>query len=276
MSEAGGGLSKTEPDLPMRERAEHGGTELKGKVAVITGAAIGIGRAIARELGSAGAKLVVADLHGAEETAKALTADGTDAIGIVADVTSSQALDELAAATADAFGGADILVNNAGIFGGLEFRPFTEIPLDEWHRVMDVNVLGCFLAARALVPQMRVRGGGRIVNIGSTSQLKGTAGLVHYSTSKGAVAGLTRALARELGPDNILVNQVAPGFTVSDGVAEHFDTFASMHANAPGARVLGRDMSPSDIVGAVRFLAGPWAPFITGQTLVIDGGAVFY
>ena len=142
--------------------------------------------------------------------------------------------------------------------------------------MLDVNVLGCFLAARAVVPQMRARGGGRIVNIGSTSQLKGTVGLVHYSASKGAVAGLTRALARELGPDNILVNQVAPGFTLSDGVAGRLDGFSAMRTNAPGARVLRRDMTPSDIVGAVRFLAGPWAQFMTGQTLVVDGGAVFH
>lgn len=252
------------------------GTELGGKVAVVTGAAIGIGRAIAAELGAAGARVVVADLRDAERTAKEIEADGVDAIGVAADVTSPEALQDLAAAVADAFGGADILVNNAGIFGGLQFRPFTEIPLDEWHRVMDVNVLGCFLAARALVPQMRARGGGRIVNIGSTSQFKGTVGLVHYSASKGAVTGLTRALARELGPDNILVNQVAPGFTISDGVAEHLDGFTAMHAGAPGARVLRRDMIPSDIVGAVRFLAGPWAQFMTGQTLIVDGGAVFH
>jgi NAD(P)-dependent dehydrogenase (short-subunit alcohol dehydrogenase family) len=252
------------------------GTELGGKVAVVTGAAIGIGRAVAAELGAAGARVVVADVRGAEETATELAATGVDAVGVVADVTSPEAMAGLAAATAEAFGGTDILVNNAGIFGGLQFRPFTEIPLPEWHRVLDVNVLGCFLAARALVPQMRARGGGRIVNIGSTSQFKGTVGLVHYSASKGAVTGLTRALARELGPDAILVNQVAPGFTLSDGVAEHLAGFSGMRAKAPGSRVLQRDMAPADIVGAVRFLAGPSAAFVTGQTLVVDGGAVFH
>jgi NAD(P)-dependent dehydrogenase (short-subunit alcohol dehydrogenase family) len=254
----------------------HEGAELAGQVAVVTGAAIGIGRAIAAELGAAGAQVVLADLRGAQEAAQALAADGVKAVGVTADVTSPQAMEALAATTAEAFGGADILVNNAGIFAGLEFRPFTEIPLDEWHRVFDVNVLGCFLAARALVPQMRERGGGRVVNIGSTSQFKGTVGLAHYSASKGAVAGLTRALARELGPDNILVNQVAPGFTLSDGVEERLDGFTAMRAGAPGARVLRRDMAPADIVGAVRFLAGPGAGFMTGQTLVVDGGAVFH
>jgi NAD(P)-dependent dehydrogenase (short-subunit alcohol dehydrogenase family) len=269
-------MHRGEGTATARSGAELAGRELAGKVAVVTGAAIGIGRAIAAELGAAGAKVVVADLRGAEDTAASLAAAGTDAVGVTADVTSPEALDALAAAAADAFGGTDILVNNAGIFAGLEFRPFTEIPLDEWHKVLDVNVLGCFLAARAVVPQMRARGGGRIVNIGSTSQLKGTVGLVHYSASKGAVAGLTRALARELGPDNILVNQVAPGFTLSDGVAGHLDGFTAMRANAPGARVLKRDMTPADIVGAVRFLAGPGAGFMTGQTLVVDGGAVFH
>ncbi len=254
----------------------HEGAELAGQVAVVTGAAIGIGRAIAAELGAAGAQVVLADLRGAQEAAAELAAKGVKAVGVTADVTSPEAMAALAAATAEAFGGADILVNNAGLFAGLEFRPFTEIPLDEWHQVFDVNVLGCFLAARVLVPQMRARGGGRIVNIGSTSQFKGTVGLAHYSASKGAVAGLTRALARELGPDNILVNQVAPGFTLSDGVAERLDGFTTMRDNAPGARVLRRDMAPADIVGAVRFLSGPGAGFMTGQTLVVDGGAVFH
>lgn len=251
-------------------------TELAGQVAVVTGAATGIGRAIAGELAAAGATVVIADVRGAEDAAASLAAAGADAIGVTADVTSPEALGRLATAVAAAFGGTDILVNNAGIFAGLPFRPFTEIPLNEWHKVLDVNVLGCFLTARALVPQMRARGGGRIVNIGSTSQLKGTVGLVHYSASKGAVAGLTRALARELGPDNILVNQVAPGFTLSDGVTEHPDGFAAMRASAPDARVLRRDMTPADIVGAVRFLAGPGARFMTGQTIVVDGGAVFH
>jgi NAD(P)-dependent dehydrogenase (short-subunit alcohol dehydrogenase family) len=260
----------------MAARTEPSGRELTDKVAVVTGAATGIGRAIAAELAQAGARVVIADVRGAEEAVRSLAGAGAEAISVAADVTSPEALAGLAAATAEAFGGADILVNNAGLFGTLEFRPFTEIPLAEWHKVMDVNVLGCFLAARALVPQMRERGGGRIINIGSTSQFKGTVGLVHYSTSKGAVAGLTRALARELGPDGILVNQVSPGFTISDGVAEHLESFAAMHARASGARVLRRDMAPSDIIGAVRFLAGPWAGFMTGQDIVVDGGAVFH
>jgi NAD(P)-dependent dehydrogenase (short-subunit alcohol dehydrogenase family) len=250
--------------------------ELSGKVAVVTGAAIGIGRAIAEDLAAAGARVVIADMRGAEDAAKSVNADGGEALGVTADVTSPEALADLATATAEAFGGADILVNNAGIFAGLEFQPFTQIPLEQWHRVMDVNVLGCFLSARALVPQMRQRGGGRIVNIGSTSQFKGTAGLVHYSASKGAVTGLTRALARELGPDDIQVNQVAPGFTISDGVTDHLENFSTMRSNAPGARVLRRDMTPPDVVGAVHFLVGPGAAFVTGQTIVVDGGAVFH
>jgi NAD(P)-dependent dehydrogenase (short-subunit alcohol dehydrogenase family) len=260
----------------MAQGTEPSGRELAGKVAVVTGAAIGIGRAIAAELAIAGARLVLADVHSADDALKSLADAGAEAIAVSADVTSPEALARLAAATEDAFGGADILVNNAGLFGALEFRPFTEIPLAEWHQVMNVNVLGCFLAARALVPQMRERGGGRIINIGSTSEFKGTVGLVHYSASKGAVAALTRALARELGPDGILVNQVSPGFTISDGVAEHLGSFAAMHARTADSRVLRRDMAPDDIVGAVRFLAGPWAGFMTGQNLVVDGGAVFH
>jgi len=122
---------------------------------------------------------------------------------------------------------------------------------------------------------MRERGGGSIVNIASTTALKGSA-LPHYSSSKGAILALTKNLARELGGDDIRVNAVAPGFTVSAGVEQHADETARMRANAAGSRVLRREMLPQDVVGAVRFLAGPWSGFITGQTLVVDGGAYFH
>lgn len=251
-------------------------TELSSKVAVVTGGAIGIGRAILTALAEAGARVVVADIAGADKAAAELTDAGHEAIGVEVDVASEEATLAMAEQVARAFGGTDILVNNAGIFASLTPRPFEEVPVEEWRRVMEVNVLGSFLAARAVVPQMRERGGGRIINIGSTSGYKGTANLVHYSTSKAAIGGFTRALARELGDANILVNAVAPGFTMSDGVSEHLDHVLSIRTSVLASRVLRRDMTPADIVGAVRFLAGPNAGFITGQTLVIDGGAYFH
>jgi NAD(P)-dependent dehydrogenase (short-subunit alcohol dehydrogenase family) len=141
---------------------------------------------------------------------------------------------------------------------------------------MDVNVLGSFVAARSVLPAMRARGGGSIVNIASTTALKGTAWLLHYSSSKGAILAMTKTMARELGADSIRVNAVAPGFTVSSGVEQNSTHTAKMRANAAGGRVLQREMTPDDIVGAVRFLAGPESGFITGQTVVVDGGAYFH
>lgn len=249
--------------------------ELGGKVAVVTGAARGIGRAIAAELGSAGAAVLVADLHGADEAAAELCAGGLTAVGLEVDVASQAATREMSREARARFGGVDILVNNAGLFGVLKPRPFEEIDFDEWRRVMDVNLGGCFLTARALVPLMRERGGGRIVNMASTSSFKGVANLLHYVASKGGVVALTRALARELGADGILVNAVAPGFTVTDGVIDNPAGVDAMRRAAPGNRMLQREEVPSDIVGVVRFLCGPAAGFITGQTIVVDGGAYF-
>ncbi|GIG92005.1 SDR family NAD(P)-dependent oxidoreductase [Plantactinospora endophytica] len=253
-----------------------GATELTGQVAIVTGGAIGIGRAIAEDLGSAGAKVVVADRAGAAETAVELRAVGIDALGLPVDVSSEAATRELAAEVLRAYGGIDILVNNAGIFTTLRPGPLEEIDVAEWQRVMDVNVLGSYLCIRAVVGPMRDRGGGRIVNIASTTAFKGVAHLLHYVASKGAVIAMTRATARELGDDNILVNAVAPGFTVSDGILDGGADLAELRRAAPGKRVLAREQRPRDVVGAVRFLAGPMSSFVTGQTVVVDGGAFFH
>jgi NAD(P)-dependent dehydrogenase (short-subunit alcohol dehydrogenase family) len=155
-------------------------------------------------------------------------------------------------------------------------RPFDQIPLDEWRRVMDVNVASMFLACRAVVPRMRQRGGGRIVNISSGTPFRGVPFLLHYVTSKGAIVALTRALAKELGGDDILVNCVAPGFTISAGVQEHPEVIDALRDVSVSARTLKRDQVPEDVVGAVVFLCGPGAAFITGQTMVIDGGQYFH
>jgi len=174
------------------------------------------------------------------------------------------------------FGGIDILVNNAGIFASLNPGPFDQLEADDWRKVLEVNVIGSFLAAKAVVGPMRQRGGGRIINIASTTAFKGTAYLLHYTSSKGAILAMTKALARELGGDGILVNAVAPGFTVSEGVEQNSDHVETMRQNAPASRILRREMVPDDIVGAVRFLAGPLSGFMTGQTIVVDGGAYLH
>ena len=253
-----------------------GAGELAGATAVVTGGAVGIGRAICLELARAGARVVALDRGDAAPVAEEIIAAGGEAIAVAADVTSEAEVRAAVDAAADRFGGVDVLVNNAGIFASLEAGPFDEIPVELWRTVMDVNVLGSFIAAKSVVGSMRERGGGRIVNIASTTAFKGVAHLLHYTSSKGAVLAMTKALARELGTEGILVNAVAPGFTVSAGVETNADHVARMRTNAPTGRVIQREMVPGDVVGAVRFLAGPSSGFITGQTIVVDGGAYFH
>jgi NAD(P)-dependent dehydrogenase (short-subunit alcohol dehydrogenase family) len=245
---------------------------LDGKVAIVTGAAQGIGRAIAEGLAAEGARIVVADLQGAEEAAEAFP----EGVGLTVDVADEQATQRMAADTLERCGRIDILVNNAGLYASLAMRPFDQIPLDEWRRVMDVNVASMFLTCRAVVPHMRERGGGRIVNISSGTPFRGVPFVLHYVTSKGAIVAFTRALAKELGNDEILVNCVAPGFTLSQGVEEHPEVVDALREVSVSARTLKRDQVPEDVVGAVVFLCGPGATFITGQTMVIDGGQYFH
>jgi NAD(P)-dependent dehydrogenase (short-subunit alcohol dehydrogenase family) len=236
---------------------------LDGKVAIVTGGAQGIGRAIADGLEAAGAIVVVADLNPPEG-------------GIRADVSSEEDVDVLVREVVDRHGGVDILVNNAGLYASLAMRPFTEIPLDEWRQVMDVNVASMFLMCRAVVPVMRGRGGGKIVNISSGTPFRGVPFLLHYVTSKGAIVALTRSLAKELGKDAIHVNCVAPGFTMSDGVLANPDVIEKLRDVSVAARTIQRDQVAEDVVGAVVFFCSPGADFVTGQTMVIDGGQYFH
>jgi NAD(P)-dependent dehydrogenase (short-subunit alcohol dehydrogenase family) len=236
---------------------------LEGKVAIVTGGAQGIGRAIADGLEREGATVAVADLN---------PPDG----GLRADVSSEDDVAGMVRETVARHGGIDILVNNAGLYASLAMRPFTEIPLEEWNRVMEVNVASMFLTSRAVVPVMRERGGGKIVNISSGTPFRGVPFLLHYVTSKGAIVALTRALAKELGKDSIHVNCVAPGFTMSDGVKAHPEVVEALRDVSVAARTIQRDQVPEDVVGAVVFLCSPAADFVTGQTMVIDGGQYFH
>ena len=236
---------------------------LAGKVAIVTGGAQGIGAAIANGLAREGATVVIADLAPPEG-------------GIRADVSSETNVAEMVEETLARHGRIDILVNNAGLYASLEMRAFTEIPLDEWRCVMDVNVASMFLTCRAAVPAMRKRGGGAIVNISSGTPFRGVPFLLHYVTSKGAIVAFTRALAKELGKDGVRVNCVAPGFTMSDGVKEHPQVIEKLRDVSIAARTLQRDQVPEDVVGAVVYLSGPGSAFVTGQTIVIDGGQTFH
>ena len=245
---------------------------LDRKVAIVTGGAQGIGRAIAEGLAREGARVVVADLRRAQEAAAELP----DGVGLTVDVSSEEDVSRLAHETVERCGSIDILVNNAGLYASLEMRPFTEIPLEEWRQVMDVNVASMFLACRSVVPVMREQGGGKIVNISSGTPFRGVPFLLHYVTSKGAIVALTRALAKELGKDSIHVNCVAPGFTMSDGVKAHPEVVEKLRDASVAARTIQRDQVPEDVVGAVVFLCTPAADFVTGQTMVIDGGQFFH
>jgi NAD(P)-dependent dehydrogenase (short-subunit alcohol dehydrogenase family) len=245
---------------------------LDGRVAIVTGGAQGIGRAIADRLAADGARIVIADLKGAEDAAAAFT----DGVGLTVDVASEDDVERMAAETIERCGSIDVLVNNAGLYASLAMRPFEQIPVDEWRQVMDVNVLSMFLTCRAVVPRMRERGGGRIVNISSGTPFRGVPFLLHYVTSKGAIVAFTKSLAKELGGDEILVNCVAPGFTMSDGVQENPEVIEALREVSISARTIKRDQVPEDVVGAVAFLCGPESTFITGQTMVIDGGQYFH
>ena len=245
---------------------------LDGKVAVVTGAAQGIGRAIAQGLADEGARIVIADLTGAEEAA----ASFHDGVGITADVSSEADVQRLADEAVERCGSVDILVNNAGLYASLQMRAFEQIPLDEWRQVMDVNVASMFLTCRAIVPLMRANGGGKIVNISSGTPFRGVPFLLHYVTSKGAIVAFTRALAKEVGKDNVLVNCVAPGFTMSAGVLSQPAVVEKLRDVSVSARTIQRDQTPEDVVGAVVYLSGPGSDFVTGQTIVIDGGQTFH
>ena len=249
---------------------------LDEKVVVVTGAAMGIGHAIAKGFHDQGAFVVVADRAGAEDTAAALSATNRKALAVACDVSKQEDTQALAQVVLAEFGRIDVLVNNAGIYSSLQPKPFEDLEVEEWRSLLDVNVNGQFLTCKAVVPTMKSQGSGRIINISSGTPFKGVPFMLHYVASKGAVNAITKALAKELGGFGILVNGVAPGFTLSDGVRANPVQLESLREVSMQARVLTRDQHPDDIVGAVTFLASDAAAFITGQTLVVDGGAYFH
>lgn len=250
-------------------------SRLQGRVAIVTGAAQGIGAAYAKALAREGAKTVVTDIADPQACVDAINADGYQAIGMNVDVCNNDDLARMVREIEAAFGPIEILVNNAGLFSGLELKPFWEIADEEWDAVMRVNVRGLFQTSRAVLPSMLRNGRGKIVNISSATFFLGPPGFLHYVASKSAVIGMTRSMARELGEKKITVNAIAPGFTESEGVQAN----RAMHAmRAPNRtqRAIGRDMTPDDLLGALIYLASPDSDFVTGQTINVDGGKMMW
>ena len=247
---------------------------LQDRIAVITGGAAGIGFAYARRFVAEGAAVVIADVADVTAPVAALGVPERS-LGVRTDVSDASAVRAMVEAAVARFGRIDVLVNNAAVFATLKPQPFDEIPEAEWDRVMAVNVKGVWNCARAVAPVMRTQGGGRIVNVASAIVAKGTAMLLHYVASKGAVVAMTRALARELGPSGIVVNAVAPGLILSDTVQRNPDITGFQHSAVMQVRSLKRDAFPEDVEGAVVFLASDDSAFMSGQTLIVDGGSVF-
>jgi NAD(P)-dependent dehydrogenase (short-subunit alcohol dehydrogenase family) len=249
---------------------------LTGKTALVTGAGTGLGLAFAKRLVADGANVALADLKGADEAAAALVKEHHSVLGLRADVSSEDSVTAMVAATVERFGAVDILVNNAAVSATLKLTPFEELTVTEWQHVLSVNTIGVFLCCRAVALSMRKKKYGRIINVTSGTAFKGAPFLLHYTASKGAIMSMTRSLARELGGDNITVNAVSPGYTLSEGNLANATFLAAQRDAAISSRALPRDAYPDDLVGAVSFLASDDAAFITGQILAVDGGSVYH
>ena len=243
---------------------------LQDRVAIVTGGGHGIGKAYAKRLAAEGAKIVIAELDAA---AGERVAGELGGLAVQTDVAIEESANEMARRAVERYGRIDVLVNNAAIFATIPMSraPFDEIDPEEWDRMMAVNLRGTWLACRAVVPQMRKQRYGKIINVSSGTALKGTGSRIHYVASKAGILGFTRTLAMEVGRDNICVNCIAPGSTLSEENAS--DDIVKYRQAAASTRALQRMQTPEDLVGAVAFFASSDSDFITGQTLVVDGGA---
>lgn len=250
---------------------------IKDRVIVITGAARGIGQEYARSFGAAGARIVSADINDCSTTVDLVKQTGAEAIGVHLNVADAASAVAMAAAASASFGRIDGLVNNAGLYGTLRGGRFDTLAESDWDAAMAINVKGIWNCCKAVVPVMRQNGGGSIVNISSLAATYGMAFGLHYTTSKAAVIGLTRGLARELGRDGIRVNAIAPGTVMTEGTREFFGQKLEKALEViKSSQIIQRTLQPSDLVGTVLWLLTDGSAFVTGQTISVDGGTVLH
>jgi 3-oxoacyl-[acyl-carrier protein] reductase len=250
------------------------GMRLKDKVAIITGSARGIGREYAIRFSQEGAKVVVCDVLDCGETVREIEMNGGEVLSLVTDVSSEASTVDLAKKTVERFGRIDILVNNAAVFGGLVLKPFYEVTVEEWDKLMAVNLKGVWLCCKAVFPFMRQQSKGKIINIASSVAFSGNPDFIHYTTSKGGVISFTKALARALGDYNISVNAIAPGLIQTQATLDMMP-LKSIETFIAGQCLKWRQ-EPKYIVDAAVFLASEESNYITGQTMVVDGGRVLH
>jgi 3-oxoacyl-[acyl-carrier protein] reductase len=250
--------------------------DVSGLSVIITGGGKGIGKVYAEEFAKAGARVAAADIdvEAANDVAQSLKQANLETIGLSVDIASEQSVNAMIATVLERYGAVDVLVNNASLMSTLPRRSWLEIPVEEWDRVMAVNLRGMFLTCRAAFPAMKAQRRGKIVNISSSRVWEGTPNRLHYTTSKAGVIGFTRALAREVGEVGITVNAVTPGMTQSE------TQVASSSGNYLATRIAGRAIEraqfPADLVGAVMFLSSAASDFMTGQTINVDGGKMMH
>ena len=250
--------------------------QLAGKVAVITGAARGLGRAYAEALAAEGAAIVAADLNDCSDTVAAVESAGGRAIATTADVSDANSCEAMASLAMDTFGRIDVLINNAALYAGLKGARFEHLDEDQWDRVMQINIKGTWLASRAVVEHMRASGGGSIINIASLAAVFGLPYGLDYVASKAAVIGMTRGMARELGADHIRVNAVAPSAVMTEGTEEFFgEKFEKAKSVIASNQLIPRNLETEDLTGTIVYLASDASRFVTGQTHMVDGGTCF-